>query len=619
MKNKKIIFSLLSLLLVSSVTSCFSSSGLYLKTPGYQLKDYSSNYIADDQYKNYYQILVYSYFDSNGDGVGDIKGLISKLDYLNSGDSSDPNTLGIDGIYLLPIFKSSSYHKYNVSDYYTISSDYGTIEDFELLVSECNKRGISIILDLPVNHTSRANHLYTESYLSLDKVNLESDINDNGTIKAEKISEIPSLGYYNWKLTKKVMSGPNKYRKLNDTWSYEAYFDTDMPDLNLSSPEIQNEVKNIMKFWLDKGIKGFRLDGVEHYFDESPEKTYDFCNKIMDWGHEIAGESFYAVGEGPWSSAISKYYGNSKLNSFLNFYYGNYPNGALTGQINKIIQTEQIYDRLFKMDTDKYLDESGSLYSDENLENLRCRSVAKQFQKTIEFWDKEMYSANPNAIDANFLTNHDTVREIDNVKGFRFDDDTEEFSDVCLQRLKMIWAINHLLSGNSFTYYGEEIGMRTGKQYASGSSDEYKNDPNKRHPMHWSDEDTSGTVNIYKINGASKITQYLEAADKQILDANSLWNFFKEIYKVKSYFPEIARGKQKILYAKDTVICMEKDYNNEKCYLVYNLSRNEVNISLEDLQLKGKKIKHVLSTDGTYSKISGKNIGLPDYSVTILK
>ena len=415
------------------------------------------------------------------------------------------------------------------------------------------------------------------------------------------------------------MSGPNKYRKLNDTWSYEAYFDTDMPDLNLSSPEIQNEVKNIMKFWLDKGIKGFRLDGVEHYFDESLEKTYDFCNKIMDWGHEIAGESFYAVGEGPWSSAISKYYGNSKLNSFLNFYYGNYHNGALTGQINQILQTEKIYDRLYKMDTDKYLDESGSLYSDENLENLRCRSVAKQFQKTIEFWDNEMYSANPNAIDANFLTNHDTVREIDNVKGFRFDDDTEDFSDVCLQRLKMIWAINHLLSGNSFTYYGEEIGMSTGKQYASGSSDEYKNDPNKRHPMHWSDEDTTGTVNIYKINGASKITQYLEAADKQILDANSLWNFFKEIYKVKSYFPEIARGKQKILYAKDTVICMEKDYNNEKCYLVYNLSRNEVNISLEDLQLKGKKIKHVLSTDGTYSKISGKNIGLPDYSVTILK
>ena len=364
MKNKKIIFSLLSLLLVSSVTSCSSSSGLYLKAPGYQLKDYSSNYIADDQYKNYYQILVYTYFDSNGDGVGDIKGLISKLDYLNSGDSSDPNTLGIDGIYLLPIFDSSSYHKYNVSDYYKISPDYGTIEDFELLVSECNKRGISIILDLPVNHTSRANRLYKESYLSLDKVNLENDINDDGTIKAEKISEIPSLGYYNWKLTSKVMSGPNKYRKLNDTWSYEAYFDADMTDLNISSPEIQNEVKNIMKFWLDKGIKGFRLDGVEHYFDESLEKTYDFCNKIMDWGHEIAGESFYAVGEGPWSSAISKYYGNSKLNSFLNFYYGNYPNGALTGQINQILQTEQIFDRLYNMDTDKYMDESGSLYSD---------------------------------------------------------------------------------------------------------------------------------------------------------------------------------------------------------------------------------------------------------------
>lgn len=617
MKYKKIKFTLLSLLLLSSFTSC-SSGNIYTKTPEYQLEDYSSNYI-NDQYKNYYQILVYSYCDSNGDGIGDINGLISKLDYLNSGNTSDPNTLGVDGIYLLPIFKSSSYHKYNVTDYFTVSSDYGTMEDFEKLVSECNKRGISIILDLPVNHTSRANHLYTESYLALDSVSLTDDINEDGTIKVEKINEVPALGYYNWKLTSKVLSGANKYRKLNDTWSYEAYFDTDMPDLNLSNQDVQDEVKNIMKFWLDKGIKGFRLDGVEHYYDESPEKTYAFCDKIMEWGQEIAGDSFYAVGEGPWSSAVSKYYKNSKLNSFLNFYYGNYPTGGLTGQINQVLQTEQIFDRLYKADSNYYLDEFGSLYSDESLSNLRSRCVAKQFQKTVEFWDNELYSANPNAIDVNFLTNHDTVREIDNVKGFKFDDDTEEFSSVNLQRLKMIWAINHLMSGNSFTYYGEEIGMRTGKQYASGSSDEYKNDPNKRHPMNWSEEDTTGTVNIYKINGASKITQYLDAADKQILDSNSLWNFFKEIFKVKSYFPEIARGKQTILYAKDTIICMEKDYNGEKCYLVYNLSRNEVNISLEDLQLVDKEIKHVLSTDGTYSKISGKNIGLPDYSVTILK
>ena len=109
---------------------------------------------STDNYRNYYEIFVYSFCDSNGDGIGDINGIIQKLDYLNDGDPNSGDDLGIDGIWLMPIMPSPSYHKYDITDYYDIDETYGTIEDFEKLSAECDKRGIDLIIDLVLNHTS---------------------------------------------------------------------------------------------------------------------------------------------------------------------------------------------------------------------------------------------------------------------------------------------------------------------------------------------------------------------------------------------------------------------------------------------------------------------------------
>ena len=113
--------------------------------------------VIDDKYRNFYEIFVYSYCDSDGDGIGDIQGLISKLDYLNDGDDSTDTDLGINGIWLMPICKATSYHKYDVEDYMSIDPEFGTLDDFKQLVEECHARGIKIITDMVINHSSSNN------------------------------------------------------------------------------------------------------------------------------------------------------------------------------------------------------------------------------------------------------------------------------------------------------------------------------------------------------------------------------------------------------------------------------------------------------------------------------
>jgi 1,4-alpha-glucan branching enzyme len=111
--------------------------------------------IIEDNYRTYYEVFLYSFYDSDGDGIGDIKGLIEQLDYINDGDPDTDTDLGFNGIWLMPIMPSNTYHKYDVKDYYDIDPEYGTLSDFKRLVDECNKRGIKLIIDLVLNHSSQ--------------------------------------------------------------------------------------------------------------------------------------------------------------------------------------------------------------------------------------------------------------------------------------------------------------------------------------------------------------------------------------------------------------------------------------------------------------------------------
>lgn len=196
----------------------------------------------------FYEIFVRAFNDSNGDGIGDLKGVTQKLDYLKN--------MGIKGIWLMPINSSPSYHGYDVSDYYSINKDYGTMEDFKQLIKEAHKRGIMVIMDLVINHTSTENSWFREA--SQDK---------NSKYR----------NYYLWSSdsnveneTSPISSQP--WTKLGNEYYYSLFW-SGMPDLNYDDKDVRDEVKKIAKTYLDDGVDGFRLDAAKWIYNETDKNT----------------------------------------------------------------------------------------------------------------------------------------------------------------------------------------------------------------------------------------------------------------------------------------------------------------------------------------------------------
>ena len=249
--------------------------------------------IIDDKYRNWYEIFVYSFFDTNNDGIGDLNGVTAKLDYIKE--------MGFNGIWLMPIHPSPTYHKYDVTDYYAIHPDYGTLDDFKKLVDEAHKRGIRVIIDLVVNHTSDSHPWFTEAC---------SYIRKNGEPGGDYGD------FYNFRQTDN-----GAYHSVTGTkYKYEGQFWSGMPDLNLDSENVRSEIKNIMNFWLtDYNVDGFRLDAVTSYYTGNLQGNIDFLGWINTEAKKIKPEA-YIVGEA-WVGSdhtINRYY-ESGCDSFFLF------------------------------------------------------------------------------------------------------------------------------------------------------------------------------------------------------------------------------------------------------------------------------------------------------------
>ena len=207
----------------------------------------------------FYEIFVRSFYDSTGDGIGDVPGLIEKLDYLNDGDPATTDDLGITGIWLMPINISPSYHGYDVVDYYEVNPDYGTNEDFKRLIEEAHKRGIRVIVDLVVNHTSTQHPWF---------------------IDARSGPDAAFRDWFVWADEDPAWRGPEGQPVWHRTphGYYYAVFWDGMPDLNLESPDVTAEMYEIARYWLeDMGADGFRLDAIKHLIERGPiqENTRD--------------------------------------------------------------------------------------------------------------------------------------------------------------------------------------------------------------------------------------------------------------------------------------------------------------------------------------------------------
>jgi glycosidase len=214
----------------------------------------------------FYEIFVRSFYDSNGDGIGDLQGLIQKLDYLNDGNPNTHTDLGVKGIWLMPINQSPSYHGYNVINYREVNSEYGTNEDFKMLMEEAHNRGIKVIIDLVINHTSSQHPWF--------------DLSKSG--------DMDLRNWYLWSTNKPSYSGPwgqDVWHRYGDSYYYGVFW-SGMPDLNFDNEEVKTEIKDIANFWLEEmNVDGFRLDAAKHIVENG--STQENTQGTLDWWTEF--------------------------------------------------------------------------------------------------------------------------------------------------------------------------------------------------------------------------------------------------------------------------------------------------------------------------------------------
>jgi len=234
---------------------------------------------VDDNYRTFYQIFVGSFSDSNRDGIGDLRGIINRFDYLNNG-KHDGSSLDVQGIWLSPIFTSPSYHKYDAKDYYQIDWRFGTEEDLKELIALCHERNVKLILDLAINHTS-TQHEWFVKFKNARTVGNKED---------------PYFDFYSCVTTAEKQGGIT-YQKIAgiDCW-YECNFSGDMPELNYDNEAVRQAVLDVARYYLDLGVDGFRFDAVKYIYYGDTDRSVAFWEWYMDELRKI-NPDIYCVGE----------------------------------------------------------------------------------------------------------------------------------------------------------------------------------------------------------------------------------------------------------------------------------------------------------------------------------
>ena len=493
----------------------------------------------DDNNRVWYEIFVYSYCDSDGDGIGDLNGVIQKLPELEA--------LGVTGIWLMPIHPSTTYHKYNVSDYYAIDPQYGTMEDFENLLKACGEKGISVIMDLVLNHTG-SEHAWFQSaveYLKTLPAGAEPDS-----------AECKYVDYYNFAYAENC---PTYYKEVPgaENWFYEARFSYDMPDLNLGSEAVRAEIRDIMAFWLDKGVSGFRLDAAKEFYSDNTEKNVEVLSWIQQTAVSIDPDC-YLVAE-VWDSfgTVTDYYTSGITSIF------NYPFGDSSGKIITVLR--------------------GAGKAD----------VVSTYATALEKADKAYSGSNPEYIDAPFLSNHDVGR----IAGFVSGDEA---------KIKLAGAMNIFMSGSVFIYYGEEIGM-------TGSG----NDPSKRAPMYWNADRDDGTTDLPP--DCVLPEEYpLGSLEEQKKDDSSVYNYYRQAIAIRNALAVISHGSTTAETAlnRGCISAQRKTWGEQTCIILMNIDPESAQVDLSayaDWYLAAS-----LSANGKNVSMKSTTLELPAYGVAVL-
>lgn len=457
-----------------------------------------------DEYRVFYQIFIGSFSDSNKDGIGDLRGIINRFDYINDGDDNSGKSLGIEAIWLSPMMPSNSYHKYDVKDYKAIDPSFGTLADFKELLELAHSRNVKIIIDLVVNHTSINHPWFMEYKKAYQNNDLNNKYRDYYTTVHKDDLELNKTYY-------PIFTGSDYY--------YEGNFSSQMPELNFDNKNVKEEIREIVKFWLDLGVDGFRLDAAKFIYYHETDRNVIFWEWFMEMAKSYK-EDVYVVGE-VWSSEreILEYYKN-----FNNF---DFAFAELDGYIT---QTARAI-----MSVDEYTD-----------------SVKKYLDKVA--------SINSEAIISPFISNHD----MDRAAGYLLLDDGLMF---------MAANLYILGPGNPYIYYGEEVGLKGFRGTAN-------TDANRRMKMPWGDKDkvknpvgTSYDESL-QINGTVK---------SQLKAKDSLYNHYKKLIQIRKANPEIARGNYLPLKTEIfTVGGFISSYMGENVLVIHNTGVNQKTINLKD-------------------------------------
>ncbi|WP_088032800.1 glycoside hydrolase family 13 protein [Evansella clarkii] len=541
-----------------------------------------------------YQIYPRSFKDSNGDGIGDLQGIISKLDYLKE--------LGIDVIWVCPIYKSpNDDNGYDISDYKDIMEDFGTMEDFNELLNQTHARGMKLIMDLVINHTSDEHPWFVESRSSKDN---------------------PYRDYYIWHPGKNGRE-PNNWESIfgGSVWEYDEktkeyymhVFSRKQPDLNWENPAVRNDLYDMVNWWLDKGIDGFRVDAISHI-----KKVPGFPNlpnrKKKKYVPSFAG---HMNREG-----IQVFLEELKEKTFENY------DIMTVGEANGV-KLEQ---------ADKWVGEKNGVFNMIfQFEHLDLWGASKkggldlpELKETLTKWQKGLEGVGWNAL---FLENHDQPRSVSTWGNEKYRD----------KSAKCLATMYFLMQGTPFIYQGQEIGMTNVKfdsiedyndvaiknKYrngiAEGKSHEqlmkyiWKNGrDNSRTPMQWNSSENAGftTGNPWlKVNPNYKRIN-VELAKK---DKNSIYHYYKNLIKLRSSNEVLIYGSYELI-AEDheQIYAYTRSLEQEKVLIITNLFPEETELELPE-SLSAKEQKLLLSNyNGSVRKETDK-IFLRSYEARVYR
>lgn len=514
-----------------------------------------------------YQIYPKSFNDSNGDGIGDLNGVIEKLDYLSE--------LGIDYIWLTPFFVSPQIDNgYDIEDYYNIDPIFGTIDDFDNLVLECKKRNIEIMLDMVFNHTS-TKHKWFKNALNGDQKYKDFYIFKKGINGKEPTNWQSKFGGSAWEYVEKF----NEY--------YLHLFDRTQGDLNWENEEVRNEIYKIVTFWINKGVKGFRLDVVN--LISKPEKFEN--DQIGD------GRRFYT--DGP---KIHKYLKELNKNTFGKYEdivtVGEMSSTSIESCIKYTNPKEKELSMVFNFHHLKVDYDKGDKWTLMDFDFKKLKSLFKSWQEEME---------KGNGWNALFWCNHDQPRIVS-----RFGN-TDKYHK---ESAKMLATTMYMMRGTPYVYQGEEIGMTNPdfdsiEQYRDVESKNYfkilqksgiddskiyrilnsKSRDNSRTPMQWDDSKNAGFsgADPWIPVGKSYKSINVETALK---DKNSIFYHYKKLIKLRKEYDVISYGSFKIILENhDKVLAYTRKLENTELVILNNFySENTEVIWDESVTFDNSKI-----------------------------